>query len=770
MTADESIGSLVQLHPRHNTFQTSQGRTVLVTGKDGFISAGDSHQGLWVYQTRMLSRYRWLIERKAPKLSACSNVEQHTWMGYYIQAPPNCNQTPTGECDPLQETLELRLSRSIGEGMHEDVDITNHTQIETSFTLELDVDCDFGDDAKCHRGERGYLRRDWQQGGEPRNKTWELKYDYRAKHHYEHQGDKGVEQVHRGIKLRLEQSDSEPTYQGDSISFIVKLKPHGVWHACINLISQIDERALPLQYGCQPVKQKKPGWDSKRDEFLRNSTHFRNPDEKTLTSLVLDVLDRSKRDLVGLRLYDLDHGQQSWVPAAGLPTYLSLFGRDSLTTGWEASLLGMEMSRGALSTLPRYQATETNDWRDAQPGRMVHGVHTDPTAVLNYNPHHLYYGGVTGSIFYPLIVADVWHWTGDEGMVRPFIEPALKGLAWADKSLRGSDGFYRYQTRSEQGEKNQGWKDSGDAIVYPDGSQVEDPLGTCEMQAFVYASKLQFSELLWWIGEKRRGEKLYKESQELKKKFNDVFWMEEEGYIGMGINSKGRLIESIASDPGQCLVHGIVDESVASRVAKRMMAKDMFSGWGVRTLSAKHPAYNPFSYHRGTIWPVMNAMFVLGFARYGMRDEMHALCKAMFETASIFKHNRLPEVFAGHQRDAEHPFPGMYVKADWPQAWTSSAPFKMLQAMLGIVPFAPLETLFVDPWLPEWLPALTVERLRVGKAVITLEFRRAKNGQTDYKIQDQEGTLQVLRQTRPWNVTTGSGKQVKDAVMSLRAA
>lgn len=761
------MGSLVSLHPRYSTFLTSQGRTVLETNQEGFISKKRSREGLWVYQTRMLSLYRWLIEGKPPQLSACSNIEPHTWMGYYVQAPPNCKDTPAGECDPLQETIELRLSRSVGEGMHEDVDITNHTQIETSFKLDLEVDCDFGDPGVSHRGESGHLLRKWQQS---KNHLWELQYEYEAEHAYEHQGDKGVEKVHRAIKLRLEHSDSEPTYQGRKISFQVKLKPHGIWHACLNWIPKINRHELPLQYGCNAFNREPAEWDTKRNAFLARATQFRNPEGDNLTTLALDVLERSKRDLAALRLYDLDRGQHSWVAAAGLPTYLALFGRDSLTTGWEASLLGTEMIRGALSTLPKYQATETNDWRDAQPGRMVHGVHTDPSAELNYNPHHLYYGGVTDSIFYPLIVADLWHWTGDEELVRPFLQPALKGLAWADNCLRGADGFYRYQTRSQQGEKNQGWKDSGDAIVYPDGSQVEDPLGTCEMQAFVYASKLHFSELLWWTGEKELAEKFYKESQELKKKFNDVFWMEEEGYIAMGIDFKGQTIKSIASDPGQCLMHGIVDDALVPRLAKRMMAKDMFSGWGIRTLSAEHPAYNPFAYHRGTVWPVVNAMFVLGFARYGLHQEMHTLCKAMFEAASIFDHHRLPEVFAGHQRDAAHPFPGMYIKADWPQAWTASAPFKMIQSMLGIVPFAPLETLFVDPWLPEWLPALTLEQLRVGKAEITLEFRRGEQGRTNYKVVEQKGALRVLRQPMPWALTAGSGKQVKQTVMSLLAA
>jgi glycogen debranching enzyme len=187
----------------------------------------------------------------------------------------------------------------------------------------------------------------------------------------------------------------------------------------------------------------------------------------------------------------------------------------------------------------------------------------------------------------------------------------------------------------------------------------------------------------------------------------------------------------------------------------------------VRTLSAQHPAFNPFSYHRGSVWPVENAVFVLAFARYGLHDKMQTLARAMFETAEIFKYRRLPEVFAGHQRDEEHPFPGMYPKANWPQAWSASAPFTVMQALLGVFPYAPLNTLFLDPWLPEWLPEFNVENMMVGGARVSLRFTRDKDGRTDYAVTDLRGKLHVIRQPSPWSLTAGFGERVKDAVTSL---
>ena len=343
----------------------------------------------------------------------------------------------------------------------------------------------------------------------------------------------------------------------------------------------------------------------------------------------------------------------------------------------------------------------------------------------------------------------------------------MGSLKWADTYSLDSTHFYRYQTHSEQGIKNQGWKDSKDAIVYPDGSQAETPIGTCEMQTFMYVAKLHFSEVLWWLGETDAARRLYQEAEELKRRFNEKFWMEEEGYYALGIDSKGELIRSIASDAGHCLLAGIADENRVNRVARRMMREDLFSGWGIRTLSAEHPAYNPFSYHRGSVWPVTNAGFVLAFARYGLHGETHQLAKAIFEAASLFDYDRLPEVFGGHQRMPDQPFPGLYTQANWPQAWSASAAFTILQALVGIYPYAPADVLFLDPRLPDWLPDITVQRLHIGKALVSLRFFRTANGLTEYQVLELQGPLHIIRQPSPWSLTSGWAERIKDAVTSL---
>jgi glycogen debranching enzyme len=226
-------------------------------------------------------------------------------------------------------------------------------------------------------------------------------------------------------------------------------------------------------------------------------------------------------------------------------------------------------------------------------------------------------------------------------------------------------------------------------------------------------------------------------------------------------------VKTIASDPGHCLLSGIVNEDLVPRLANRMMQPDLFSGWGIRTLSAEHPAYNPFAYHRGTVWPVENGAFVLAMARYGLHAEMWRLSRALFEAAALFDYDRLPELFGGHARDQQHPFPGLYQKADSPQAWSASAPFAIIQALVGIYPYAPLNVLFLDPWLPDWLPEITLQDMRVGNAQITLHFKRDASGKTSYRVIELEGDLHVIHQPSPWSLTASWGERVKDAITSL---
>ncbi len=763
--------TLVRLHPREDSFHISQSRSVLSTDLNGFIQRSTAN-GFFVHQTRMLSCYRWMVNDKELLPVALSTVQQHSWMGYYIQAPQNFasrfQDRGSGEMESVSEySLEFRLSRYVGDGMHEDVDLTNYTQEPLEFDLKVEIDADFADQEETVRGrtQHGKLTRDWRRSG---NGNWELLFDYVAHHHYEHQDDVGDASIHRKITIQVSKYSSVPRFEDGCIIFHVALHPLEQWHTCVKFLPEVENKpAFPI-YDCYEFQESDGEFDRLRRMFLDESTVFSTRDAQSRAPAVIGALEQAKHDLSALRLHDLNQGERAWVMAAGVPIFTALFGRDTLTAAWQSAMVSTHMMDGVLNVLAKLQGTTVDDWRDEQPGRLLHEAHTGPLPTLGYNPRSRYYGEVTSSGFYPVVLSELWHWTGDKALVRQFVEPALRALRWKEEwgDLDG-DGFYEYLSRSTQGVQNQAWKDSGDAMVYADGTQAEPPIGTCEEQAFVYAAKLHMSELLWWLDMKHESQRLFHEAEELKKRFNEKFWIDDEGYFAMALDSKKRQVTSIASNPGLCIACGIVDDALVRRTADRMMSDDLYSGWGVRTLSSRHPAYNPFSYHRGTVWPVEHGPFALGFMRYGLHDHVNRISRGMFDAAQLFDYQRLPEVFSGHQRDEQHPFPAMYPKTNWPQAWSSSTLFTIVQSMLGLYPYAPLDVLLVDPHLPSWLPDITLNNLHVGQATIDIRFFREASGESRYEVLDKRGHLHVVRQPSPWSLTATHAERLIDALNSI---
>lgn len=745
-----SLGALTILRPRPGIQYISHDHTVLAMRPDGSL-APEPHVGLFVCNTRILSRHRYLVDGQPLQPVALSPVEQHSWLGYYIVAPP-------GDGDPTKHTVEVRLSRHAGDGFHEDVDITNFAQERVKLTLTLEIEADFADirETDGPRRQHGTIR--W--ASRRSDGSIELRADYHAEHAYEHQGDSGVARFDAGVILRVRAAAPRPSGEQGRIRWDIDLAPRASWHGCIDVIAVACGRELPLVHGCR-------SFFGRHDDH--RATGFSAPGTGTLSPIVIAVLERAKRDLAALRLSDLEHDEHTDTVAAGVPTYVGIFGRDSLATGAQAALLTSDILAETVVELPRWQGREVNDWRDEQPGRMIHQAQTGPLSQLDFDPLRRTYSGVTSSAFYAAAVSELWHWTGDRERVGRLIEPALRAMRWLDEygDLDG-DGFYEYQTRSTEGIRNQGWKDSDDAIVHADGSVVRTPIATCEEQGFVYLSKLRLSELLFWFGRRDEARRLFREARELRKRFNDVFWMPDARTFALGLDPHKRLIRSIASDPALCLATGIVERSLAEPTAARLLAADMFSGWGVRTLSSDHPAYDPYSYHRGAVWPVDQGAFALGLARYGLHRHVAELCRGVFEAAALFEHHRLPECFGGQPRDLDHPFPALYPKADWPQAWSAASVFAMIQAILGLYPFAPLDLLLLDPALPEWLPEITISNLNVGRSVVDLRFSRDHEGRTRFDVLDQRGTVHIVRQPSPWSILASPADRLRDVLSSLR--
>lgn len=750
----------MRLRARPQTLYTSRGRSVLATDRDGVVSP-DTNQGLFVHETRVVSRLRYLLDGLPPEPVALSNVEQHTWLGYYIQrASGTSEQLDTGSGqvpNAAQHALELRVSRYVGEGMHEDVDVTNYRREAARVELTIDLAADFADSVEAggERRQKGRVRSRWV---EPRV----LEFQYEAEHTREGAEPRRIE---RGLVVRL---SAPPTKRGRAgpLRFNLEIEPQQTWHLCLDFIARIDGAKLCPQQRCRAFFGSRGEYDERTDSFGAAATRVEAGHVHTLEPVVVGALEQAERDLASLRLFDLDDGS-GWVPAAGLPQFVALFGRDTLTAAWESALLGPEMMQGALTQLARTQGTRDDPWRDEEPGRMLHEAHTGPLSALEYVPHGRSYGSMTTSGFYAFLVAQLWHWTGRRDQVEPFVEPALAALCWLDRHNRTPQGFYAYASRSSQGVRNQGWKDSEDAIVGADGADAAPPLATCEEQGFVYVAKLFFSELLWWLDRRDDADRLRREAAELKARFGEVFWMDDEQFVAMAVDGRDRPVRGIGSNPGHCLAAGIIADVHVATVADRLLRDDLFSGWGIRTLSAQNPAYNPYSYHRGSVWPAEQGPFALGFMRYGLHSHVERLGRAVFECAALFDSYRLPEVLSGHPRDEDHPFPAIYPGACSPQAWSASTLFSVLQAMLGLYPYAPLHVLALDPHLPEWLPELTLRGLRVGDARVDIRFVRRADGTTRFDVEERQGRLHILHQPSPWSLTANLGERLRDLTTSV---
>ena len=392
-----------------------------------------------------------------------------------------------------------------------------------------------------------------------------------------------------------------------------------------------------------------------------------------------------------------------------------------------------EFALGVLSVLARFQATERDDYRDAEPGKILHELRRGELAHFKLIPHTPYYGTADATPLYLITLHSAWMSTGDESVVRKHLDTAKRCLDWIDQyGDRDGDGFQEYQTRSPVGYENQGWKDSGDAVMNLDGTLVKGPKALCELQGYVYDAWLRMAQLFDFLDQADRAKELRVKAARLYERFNDVFWDEEEGYYAYALDGDKKPVKSVASNPGHCLWSGIVPPHRAGQVVDRLMRPDMWSGWGVRTLSAEHKSFNPFNYQTGSVWPHDNGLIANGMKRYGFNREICVIAEALTRAAKYFSMYQVPELYAGTQRDASN-FPVQYLAANVPQGWAAGSIFSVLQAMLGFQPDAPNRKIYLDPVLPDWMPDLIVRDLRVGSMAFDIRFA-LKDGVTEHEV------------------------------------
>jgi glycogen debranching enzyme len=453
------------------------------------------------------------------------------------------------------------------------------------------------------------------------------------------------------------------------------------------------------------------------------------------------TIGRSVADL-RLLVNDGPREGQRYV-SAGVPWFTTLFGRDSIITALQTLAFRPQIAVEALDVLASLQATEVDDWRDAEPGKILHELRVGETAKAGELPHSPYYGSIDSTPLWLVLLGATFDWTGDRALVDRLWPNALAALRWIDEwGDRDGDGFVEYERRSTRGLLNQGWKDSGDAIRDRNGRESKAPIALAEVQGYVFDAKVRMSRLARLRGENELAERLTREAETLRGRFEEAFWVEDQRYYAMALDADKRQADAIGSNAGHCLWSGIVSQERARDVADRLLSPTLFSGWGIRTYGAGQLGYNPFGYHTGTVWPHDTSLAAAGLKRYGFHEEANRLVGHVFEAAQHFGEFRLPELFCGFDRETA-PMPVPYPVACSPQAWSAAASFMFLQTMLGLRGHAEAKELeLLRPNLPDWLGKVTVTNLRIGEASVDLLFHRWR-GTTSAEVLRKVGDLSV---------------------------
>ncbi len=690
-----------------------QGSVFLLCTDDGDIRA-DSDQGLYFHDMRYLS-VQTLRLNGVPPVSLLADASAG-YRGLFELTNPDI-QDESGQLVLRKETLGIRREKCLGDDFVEVITIRNFVPEPAELTLHLSYRADFADMFMVRGtqpGKRGTLR-------EPAWHGSALRFEY-----------DGADQHRRLAMLRFSQPPDE-RHAGD-VAYHVRLPARKSWELKITCEIR-DEKGGPLE--SRPYAGEGSRVEDQQHAHvgaLGSGTRV-----ETDNPLFNHILARSFLDLHMLRMRQKGHA----FFAAGVPWYVALFGRDSLVTSMETVAFEPEISANTLRVLASYQGTKVDDWRDEQPGKILHEMRVDEMANLDEIPQTPYYGSVDSTPLFLVLLGIYSAWVGSLDLFRALRANVQAALAWIDQyGDSDGDGFIDYQTRSKSGNRNQGWKDSGNGIVMENGQLAEPPIALPEVQGEVYLAWSSMADLFERDGDGETAEKLRQRAKRLFEAFNDAFWLDDTKYYAFCRQADGTFSKSVASNPAQALWTGIVAPRHAADVVQRVLQPDMFAGWGVRTLSAQDASYNPVDYQVGSVWPHDNAIIMAGLHRYGFNDEAGRIFTAMMQAAAQFEHFRLPEVFAGYDQSYSSK-PVKYPVACNPQAWAAGAIPFMLQVALGLSPDAFNQRLHIQrPHLPQWLRWVMVRELRVGEAKVDLRYEQS-DGKTYVTPLRQHGALSI---------------------------
>jgi len=698
--------------PGQRALVLKQDRFFLLANEVGEISPpGRCALGLFFDDTRILSNYSLRFAGGAPSiLSAQVRRMFHAQIDLAIN-----DQAFGGDSWDPKNCVHILRELLLDGGLRERVALTNYLTRGIDFWMELSLASDFADIFEV----RGWHR------------------DARGQYYAPEIDDLGITFAYRGRdgmllrnRVRFVQAPTSIGPFGASWAFRLEAtsRLQFEWDITPDALPGSPITVRPLQERVGLLETVGDQWTQACSGWVSDVAAFNS------------MLTRAVEDLQAL--YIRADGDE--VIAAGIPWYSTAFGRDSIIASLQTLPVNTAIAVDTLRFLAARQGQRVNSFTEEQPGKIMHELRRGEMARSGEIPHIPYYGTVDATPLWLVLLHETWRWTGDTEMVRELLPNAERALEWIDRfgDIDG-DGFVEYQPNTEKGLRNQGWKDSGDGVPNPDGSLPAPPIALVEVQGYVQDAKLRVASLYEAVGRTKDAERLRQEAERLRMAIVERFWLDDVGTFALALDGDKRPVPTVTSNAGHLLWSRVPTPSQADRLVDRLLQPDMFSGWGIRTVSATQPVFNPMSYHNGSVWPHDNALIALGLGFYGRRAEAGSVLGGLYEACAQMEANRLPELFCGMQREFGMR-PVLYPVSCVPQAWASGAFFMLLQGALGLFPQAPEGVLHVrNPVLPAFLRDLTVTGLRIGKSRISLQFRRHRD-RTLVNLLDAEGPpLQV---------------------------
>ena len=642
------------------------GNTFVVSDAAGDIEASPSDPtGLFSFDTRFLSR--WVLTVNGERLNALSTDDLQYFETRFFLVPG------TGTVY-IDAKLSVIRQRAVGDGFSEELTILNHDGAPVDLVVRLDAGCDFADlfEVKDKLEKKGtyYTRID----------------DGRLLLGYERDTFRRETMISASVPAAIDE---------EGLTFTCRIEPQGSWSIELLVVTAVvgwgDRRSQPKYR--RGERQARPNMERDLQKWLDDAPRL-ECDWEPLKA----TYHRSLVDLAALRFSPVTAGARS-LPAAGLPWFMTMFGRDSILTSLQALPFTPELAATTLHELGARQGSRLDDFRDEDPGRILHEMRYGEMTAFEERPHSPYFGSADATPLYVVLLDEYERWTGDAKLVRELEYEARAALNWIDEYADLlNNGYIWYQRRNEEtGLENQCWKDSWDSISFRDGRLPGFPRATCELQGYAYDAKVRGARLArtFW-NDAAFADKLEKDAASLKRRFNRDFWVEDGEYFALALDPDGNKVDALASNNGHLLWSGIVDKSKAKAVARHLLSDRLFCGWGVRTLGVGEGRYNPIGYHVGTVWPFDNSFIAWGLRNYGFKEEAARIAAGVLDAAEVFN-GRLPEAFGGYPR-SQTKYPVQYPTSCSPQAWSTGAPLLFLRTMLGLEPVG--EHLVVDPVLP----------------------------------------------------------------------